>query len=255
MAKLGMETVTTAAEGLLRGGQWEAARHLLATAVPENSAERLKLAKAQAELAVDQDFFQGTDTAPAKLDVLAGFVDAEDQWDFDLLQLRYDYFDALFHPDERTPDTGDLLAARAAELRQTAVDDRRAGTVSFYCGLIEDNLRGDSPKAFPYYSEALALGEKAGDDLLVGFALRHLGDHAHMSGDLELARTQWERSTEVRQAAGHVLGVLAQQILLARLTVDEGDPAAARGIATEVRRWGAVLEIDWLVRQADELLA
>lgn len=252
----------------MRSGQWEAARDLLTAGTPADASERLALAMAEAEVAVDQDFAQGTDTAPAKLDVLAGLVETtEAQWDLEMLRLRYAYLSALFRPAQPettraaatagadVPAGADLLAERAAGLRETAPDDRRAGSVAFYSGLIEDNLRSDSPKAFPFFSEALTLADKCGDGLLAALALRHLGDHAHTAGDLQLARAQWERSTELRQTAGHVLGVLAQQMLLAQLMRDEGDPGAARGLALEVRRWAGSLEIGWIAGEADSLLA
>ena len=56
------------------------------------------------------------------------------------------------------------------------------------------------------------------------------------SESLALARTHWERSTELRQKVGHLLGALAQQTLLAVLARDEGNPEASRALATEINR-------------------
>jgi hypothetical protein len=84
-------------------------------------------------------------------------------------------------------------------------------------------------------------------------ALRHLGDHAHTAGDLKLARTHWERSTELRQQIGHLLGSLAQQALLAVLTKDEGNPAGAATLATEINRWSKQANLPWITAQTAAL--
>jgi hypothetical protein len=85
--------------------------------------------------------------------------------------------------------------------------------------------------------------------------LRHLGDHAHTAGDLKLAREQWERSTELRQKVGHLLGALAQQALLSVLLRDEGDAAGSRALATEVNRWSNQVGLSFITRQTAELIS
>ncbi|WP_328520096.1 hypothetical protein [Kribbella sp. NBC_00359] len=146
------------------------------------------------------------------------------------------------------------LGGWAERLRDEAPDDGRRGMASFYAGVIADNLQGAPEAAFVHFAAALELGEKSGDELLASLALRHLGDHAHTAGDLVLAREQWERSTELRQKVGHLLGALAQQALLAVLLRDEGDLAGSRVLATEVNRWSRQVELPFLVSQTDALL-
>lgn len=145
------------------------------------------------------------------------------------------------------------LGQWADRLQDQAPDDARRGMASFYAGLIADNLHGKSEDAFAYYTTALELGERSGDDLLSSLALRHLGDHAHTAGDLKLARQQWERSTELRQKVGHLFGALAQQALLSVLLRDEGDPAGSRALATEVNRWSRQLDFPHLTAQTTDL--
>jgi tetratricopeptide (TPR) repeat protein len=176
-----------------------------------------------------------------------------------MLQLRKDYSTALFSSDGpmsdgHQPDNTEAMAQRAERLRDTAPDDCRASLVTFYSGLIADQLRGVPAAAFAHYTAALELAEQSGDEFVASLALRHLGDHAHTAGDLALARAQWERSTELRQKIGHLLGALAQQALLAVLTRDEGDRPGAVALATEVNRWAGQLQLVWLESQTADFL-
>jgi tetratricopeptide (TPR) repeat protein len=297
MTHLAATAVVTAATQLMRAGQWAAATELLRATQAENPAEHEAIALARAEVAVDQDFAQQTDHAPAALaaitPALEQLPDATTGWDVEMLRLRKDYGTELLREGEPTaagesddaaaadPDVRDqaaaagsdgrdqavaagsdsrdraaaaALAERAERLREQAPDDGRRGMASFYAGVIADNLRGRGDEAFAHFTTALQLGEKSGDELLASLALRHLGDHAHTAGDLVLAREQWERSTELRQRVGHLLGALAQQALLAVLLRDEGDLAGSRVLATEVNRWARQVELPFLVSQTDALL-
>ncbi|WP_329476282.1 hypothetical protein OG555_32080 [Kribbella sp. NBC_01484] len=265
MTHLAATAVVTAATHLMRAGQWTAATELLRASQAENPAEHQALALARAEVAVDQDFAQQTTHAPAALTAITQLIgestDATVTWDVEMLRLRKDYGTALvqsgdlsFGPEGRDEATSAALASRAERLGENAPGDPRRGAVSFYAGLIADNLRGRSDEAFIHFTAAMQLGEKSGDELLASLALRHLGDHAHTAGDLVLAREQWERSTELRQKVGHLLGALAQQALLAVLLRDEGDLAGSRALATEVNRWARQVELPFLVSQTDALL-
>jgi hypothetical protein len=50
------------------------------------------------------------------------------------------------------------------------------------------------------FAAALTEADKAGYELTVSEALRHLGYHASEAGDAGQARQMWERSTELLQA-------------------------------------------------------
>lgn len=265
MAQLRVHDVVIAATHLLRAGQWIAATNLLRAVQTEDPAEYRALALAVAEVAVDQDFAQQTENAAAALAAataaLETLPDATADWDVEMLRLRKDYGTELFiagdltlGPGDRDQVTTTALAERADHLQDQAPDDARRGMVSFYAGLIADNLQGNPEAAFARYTTALELGERTGDDLLASYALRHLGDHAHTAGDLKLARDQWERSTELRQKAGHLFGALAQQALLAVLLRDEGDTTASRTLATEVNRWSRQLDLPHLTAQTATLM-
>ncbi|MFI5706871.1 hypothetical protein [Kribbella sp. NPDC051620] len=325
MTQIALSPLIRSGLSLMRAGRWDDATQLLAAARADTTEERLALAAALAEVAVDQDFAQQTDHADARLAALAEALsetpDALIGWDFTLLQLRQEYGSALQdrHPAPNSaPDLesasesasganadaavgvgqgagqrldfgagqgagqgldfgadlgadlgadqrdglgaglgagqGADLAERANQLAKTAPDDSRSGHAHFYAGVIADNLLEQPEAAFAAYTTALDLGERSGDDLLISLALRHLGDHAHTSGDLALARVHWERSTELRQKVGHLLGALAQQVLLAVLARDEGNVTASKALATEVNRWSHQAAIPWLQAQSADLM-
>lgn len=263
MAEIALSPVLESSTALMRAGRWNTATSLLQAVIPATSAERLAIAAALAEVAVDQDFAQQTANADHALGVLeealAGSPDAIFGWDLDFLRLRKDYGTALFAGEDLQlgadgRDRADALAKRADRLRDSAPDDARTGHATFYAGLIADNLRELPDDAFACYTAALDLGERSGDDLLASLALRHLGDHAHTAGNLRLARTQWERSTELRQKVGHLLGTLAQQTLLAVLAKDEGNPIASSALATEINRWSRQATLPWLRTQTATLM-
>ncbi|WP_329000544.1 hypothetical protein OHA18_39660 [Kribbella sp. NBC_00709] len=258
MSQLAATDVVAAATHLMRAGQWAAASALLNAARTDEPAEQFTLALARAEVAADQDFAQQTDHAPAAIAAAETALSAseaaepsrEQAWDLAMVKLRKDYSTVLFGS---RADAGEL-GARSQLLIADAPDDARRGAVSFYAGVMADNLYKQSEVAFAHYTTAYQLGEKAGDDLLMSLALRHLGDHAHTAGDLVLARQHWERSTELRQKVGHLLGALAQQTLLAVLLRDEGNVAGSRALATEVNRWARQVDLEFIIRETALLM-
>jgi tetratricopeptide (TPR) repeat protein len=256
MAELAVPAVIAAADQLMRGAQWMAATDLLRAATTDDPAGQRALSVALAEVAVDQDFVQQTNHATSALaaatQALDASPDATAAWDLELLNLRKKYAGQLFGASLQADKAagGEELTGWADRLRDSAPDGVRRGMTCFYAGVIADNLLGKHDTAFARYTEALELGEAGGDDLLASFALRHLGDHAHTAGDLVLARQQWERSTELRQKVGHLLGVLAQQTLLAVLLRDEGDATGSRALATEVHRWAEQVGLSFVSKEA-----
>jgi tetratricopeptide (TPR) repeat protein len=271
MADIDVRRLTAAARALMLAGRWAQAAGLLADATAATPAERAVLALAQAEVAVDQDFWSRTNLAASALEhARAAAADAGDEaqsqagsgFDLEFLQLKHDYADELFGAGDDTPRFGpqdhdagaiDGLASRAAGLRASAPDQERAAAITFYAGLIEDNLRGDGEEARSMFAAALAEADKAGDELTVSEALRHLGYHASEAGDAGQARQMWERSTELRQRAGAVPYVLSQQLLLAGLARDTGDEQGAAAVAREVGRWAGALGITLLQAQAAQI--
>jgi hypothetical protein len=140
-------------------------------------------------------------------------------------------------------------------LQESAPDGGRRGWALMSRGLIADNLAGDREAPPAYYAEALVLGREVADGKLVFDALRHLGDHLRDDGDREAVLAAWEESAQAAARAGHVIGVLAQQILLAELAREAGDEGAAVLLATETRRWAAAIGATRLAAEADCFLS
>lgn len=266
MAQIDASTLAAAARALMLAGQWDRAAELLAAATTAGEpGEQAVLAVAAAEVGVDQDFWLRTRRAFPLLDTAAEAVamaGGPGQFSFDLefLRLRHDYGTALFdadgqwiEPSARDPRVVGEFADRAARLRSASPDTSRGGYVTFYAGLIEQNLRGDHAAAAPLYAEALRLARAAGDELTESYALRHLGYLASKAGDRRAAREQWDRSTELRMRAGCVPMVLAQQAAQASALRAEGDAAGSRAIAIVVQKWSRILQLDVLAEEAAEL--
>ncbi|MGH3153541.1 MAG: hypothetical protein ACRDOB_22805 [Streptosporangiaceae bacterium] len=255
MAEIPASRLADAAHALMLAGRWAQAAGLLEAAVPAGDAERAVLAVADAEVAVDEDFWAGTKrgASAAERARLAVAGDPVLSFEAEFLTLKHDYAAELLGPDGPRfgPEGRDGriiadLAARAARLRDAAPDSPHAAAATFYAGLIEDNLRGDSAAGRSLFARALTEAEQAGDELVISEALRHLGYHAGEAGHADQARQMWERSTELRQRAGAVPYVLSQQLLLAGLARDNGDRDAARVLAGQVRGWARALGIGLL---------
>jgi tetratricopeptide (TPR) repeat protein len=260
-----VDEIIAATTALSWAARWDIARRLLAS-VPasglDDAAVR-RLALAGAATAVHHDFrTAGARWAPDAIAAAEAIADPDRRWDLDLLELQHDYGSELIRPDGQAvfgPDGHDparlaALARRAEALMHSAPDPAGAGWAAFYRGLIADNLIGDRDGAPAWFTQALETAGQADDDYLAGEALRHLGDHDEEAGDLERARARWERSAELWARIGNMIGVLAQQLLLAQLAVTEGRAPAGMAIATEVSRWAGALGLVPCQKQADTLL-
>ena len=260
MADIPASALTAAANALMLAGRWADALALLDAARP-SEAERSPLAVAAAGIAIEQDFWIITSVASRYLDAASAAVADGQRWYLDFLILKRDYNEALHAmfsaPEPALPDPGAaaVLGSRARDLRATAPDEGGRAWAAFYAGLIEDLLRGDISAAVPDYTSARDLGEQAGDELIVSYAVRHLGYAAARSGDRDAAWSAFERSLELRQRAGCVPHVLAQYLALAEMAAENGDAPWARTVAALVRDWAATAGVGtrWLASSAAEI--
>jgi tetratricopeptide (TPR) repeat protein len=261
-----VDEIIAATTALSWAARWDTARGLLASvpATGLDDAVVRRLALAGAATAVHHDFrTAGPRWAPAAIAAAEAIADPDRRWGLDLLELQHEYGTELIRPDGQAvfgPDGHDparlaALADRAEALIRSAPDVASSGWAAFYRGLIADNLIGDRDGAPAWFTQALEAAGQAEDDYLAGEALRHLGDHDEEAGDLERARARWERSAELWARIGNMAGVLAQQLLLARLAVTEGRAPAGMEIAREVSRWAGALGLVQCQKQADTLLA
>ena len=243
--------------------RYDEALALLDATLPTDDADRLSLLMARAEVVGRRDYTRGVRSgADHPLDLATGLArelstSPTVSWDLAMLHLRRWYADQLV--DGLGPAGRDLslvarMSAEAARLRDTAPDEGRRGWACMCLGWFADNLVGDRGEAPRHYAEALALGRRVDDPLLVFEAQRHLGDHAHDDGQHAAALAAWQESAAEAARGGHVLGVLAQQVLLAVLARDAGDEAGARAVAGEALRWAEAVGAVRLAGQLNALL-
>ena len=260
-AVIPVEELIAAAHELSVTGRWERASRLLDACTTDASDSRARIARAAAQVALEQDWFAGTDTATARIEAAEKEFPGGD-WDVDFARLRNTYRRLLvvngtlrLGPDGKDPEALTSLLREAEALRDGAPDEGRRGWAEMYLGLITDNHFADLAGAPPHYASALRAAESVDDPLLAREALRHLGDHDHDAGDHDLALDRWRRATTLGAGAGTVPGTLSQLLLLAVLARDSGDEAGARALATEVARWAEAIGAPRLAAQGRDFLA
>lgn len=259
-----LATLLTAVTALEHAARYDDALALVDATEPTDDRDRLELLMARASVIGRRDYTRGArssgDHPLEAAQELAARIGTGPtlSWDLAMLHLRRQYADQLVDgigPAGRDEAVVAAMTTEAARLRDTAPDGGRRGWACMCLGWFADNLRGDRVEAPGHYAEALAAGRTETDPLLVFEAQRHLGDHAHDDGDHAGALAAWRESAAAAAGGGHVLGVLAQQVLLAVLARDVGDEAGATALTTELRRWAAALGAVRIVGQADGFLA
>ncbi|MGI5460597.1 hypothetical protein ACQEWB_47020 [Streptomyces sp. CA-249302] len=256
-----LDELIAAARELSLAARWPRALGLLESTAVAEPADRARLALAATEVALESDWFAGTDLAPARIGAAAELL-PEDDWDLGFARLRHAYYRLLrvdgsvrFGPDGKDPAALHAIRQEAYALRDRAPDEVRGGWASMYLGLIIDNQFGEVDAAPAHYTAALEAGESGPDPLLAREALRHLGGHDHDTGAHDRALERWRRATALGAGAGNVPGTLSQQLLLAMLARDTGDEPGARALATEVARWAGAIGAGRLAAQATNFLA
>ena len=259
-----LSTLLTAVTALEGAARYDEALALVAATEVSDERDRLALLMARASVVGRRDYVRGVpSSAEHPLDAaeeLASRIGTgpTTSWDLAMLRLRRQYADQLvggIGPAGRDATVVSAMAAEAKRLRDSAPDDGRRGWASMCLGWFGDNLRGDRVEAPQHYTEALLAGRSADDPLLVFEAQRHLGDHAHDDGDHAAAEVAWQESAAAAARGGHLLGVLAQLLLLAVLARDADDEAGARALATETLRWAEQLGALRLAGQVSGFLA
>ncbi|MFF7546090.1 hypothetical protein ACFZCU_21020 [Streptomyces canus] len=260
-ATVEFDELLSSARELSLAGRWGRALRLLDATICDTAGDRARLALAAAEVALQSDWFGGTDLTAGRAGHAEKMSPGAD-WDLAFVRLRHNYFRLLrcegtFRPGPEGKDPEALAGLRrdAHDLREDAPDEVRRGWASMYLGLITDNLFAERTAAPAHYEAALGAGESGGDDLLVREALRHLGDHDHDAGDHDGALERWRRATALGARAGMVPGVLTQQMLLAVHARDTGDEAGATALAREIARWAKAIGADHVHAQVAGFLA
>lgn len=251
-----LEQVVRAARELAKAARWQTAASLLDGAKADSPEDQAAIALASLEVAIEGDWFGGTNQARERLKVARSHGSG---WDLEFMELRIDYRSTIMRdggfvpgPEGKDPQTMAELRRRAGRLRDEAPDGTRRGWAEMYLGLIADNVFAEQDVAPAHYEKALEAGE-AGDPFLAREALRHLGGHDHENGNAERALQRWGRATELGARAGTVSGTLSQQLALAGLARDTGDAAGAALLAREIARWADAIGAPFLAAQAKDL--
>jgi hypothetical protein len=135
---------------------------------------------------------------------------------------------------------GELPAfERAAELYRGVGDERGEAEAQFWIGCFHQVVRDDDAAAVPFLTTASELARKTGDQLMLSYALRHLGVAAHMAGDFDDARALLEESTALRRTLGFTAGVAANLVGLIYLAAAQGRSDEARALADEAAELAA----------------
>jgi len=259
-----LPTLLAAITALENAARYDDALALVDATQVADDRDRLELLMARASVVGRRDYTRGAySSGDHPLDAaqeLAARIGTGPTvaWDLAMQHLRRQYADQLvggIGPAGRDRVVVDAMAVEAARLRDSAPDDGRRGWACMCLGWFADNLRGDRTEAPRHYTEALTAGRAVSDPLLVFEAQRHLGDHAHDDGDHAGALAAWQESAAAAARGGHVLGVLAQQVLLAVLARDAGDEAGAQALAAETLRWADQLGATRLADQVSGFLA
>jgi hypothetical protein len=248
--------VVAAALALMSAGQFDLGANLLATEPGADPAILL----ARAELELERDFWLRTNGSDPALAAAAEAAERSGdpalRWEVGLLRLRQDYGRAFLgdggtfvHPDQHSAELKAAFTERAAAVHGAAPSPGRAGWAAFWRGLVAENIAGDGAGAEGHYAEALATAEATGDGLVASYALRHLSAYVGP----ETARAYHLRSRRLRQAAGFVTGVLAEQVELAELEIQAGQGETGQLLASEVHEWASALGIAALAGYAKQL--
>jgi hypothetical protein len=122
---------------------------------------------------------------------------------------------------------------RAAAIYRALDDERGEAEAQFWIGCYHHVVRNDSRVAAPFFATARDLARKAGDELTLSYALRHLGIAAHQAGEYDDARALLEESTALRRTLGFTAGVAANLVGLVYLAAAQGRGDDAHALADE----------------------
>jgi tetratricopeptide (TPR) repeat protein len=125
------------------------------------------------------------------------------------------------------------LFERALELYRSVGDERGQSEAFFWIGCFHQVIRDDHEAATEALTLSRALATNTGDDLILSYALRHLGIAEHMAGHLDEARALLEESTRLRRELDFLPGVAANLIGLIYIASTQDRLDDARALADE----------------------
>ncbi|WIM99702.1 tetratricopeptide repeat protein [Actinoplanes oblitus] len=144
------------------------------------------------------------------------------------------------------------LFDRAAELYEALDDSRGAAEALLWIGIFHQLVRHDDDAAMPALHQSRELAERAGDQLTLSYALRHLGIAEHRAGRLDTAREHLEESTRLRREVEFLPGVAANLVGLSYIAAAQGRRDDAMTAAAEASRIAESTGALAIARQAEE---
>ncbi|GAB3954511.1 hypothetical protein GCM10029976_096950 [Kribbella albertanoniae] len=184
----------------------------------------MRQAGEQYELAI----FQGDMTGLAGVDRELDAAEAE------LALARGKLLHAHFVDGREGKESRELeLFQRSLELYEALGDARGRAEALFWIGCFHQVVRDDAEPALAALVSSAELTRESGDELILSYALRHLGIAAHRDGRAEDAGRLLGESTELRRKLGFTEGVAANLVGLIHLAIDQGRSADAEALLAE----------------------
>ncbi|MFF3444552.1 tetratricopeptide repeat protein [Streptosporangium sp. NPDC002721] len=162
---------------------------------------------------------------------------------------------ARFFEDGKEDPREPALFERATELYRALGDPRGESEALLWVGLFHQVVRGDDETAVPFLERSHELATRAGDRLLMSYALRHLGTAEHAAGRLETARERLEESTRLRRELGFLPGVAANLVGLIYIATAQGRRDDALALAEEGGALAEACGAKNITRQIEEARA
>jgi tetratricopeptide (TPR) repeat protein len=159
-------------------------------------------------------------------------------------------------PDLAREDPAELTRfERAAELYQALGDVRGEAESLFWIGCFHQLVRRDNATAVPVLERSLELAGRAGDDVTMSEALRHLGIADHAAGQLDSARRHLEESSRLRREAGLLPGVASNLVGLTYIAAAQGRHDDALALIEEAREIAEASGAHGIMRHIQEARA
>ncbi len=130
-------------------------------------------------------------------------------------------------------------------------DERGRADALFWIGCFHQVVRDDTELAQEALESSAALARQTGDELILSYALRHLGIAAHRAGRAEDAVRLLEESTHLRRSLGFTAGVAANLVGLIHLAIDQGRRADAESLLTEATTLADSVDATTITNQLD----
>lgn len=125
------------------------------------------------------------------------------------------------------------LFERSLELFEALRDERGQAEALFWIGCFHQVVRDDTGPALAALESSAELARQTGDELILSYALRHLGIAAHRTGDVEDAGRLLGESIQLRRKLGFTEGVAANLVGLIHLAIDQGRSGDAEALLAE----------------------